>query len=108
MTIVGERQRDELLDQRLRARDGDRAHGPHSRHDRERALKLRLRFERAAAVERTDTRGLSRGGGVHLGRSDADALERPHEHPVMRQRPHGREDVVALSCLGRGEHALAE
>ena len=93
--VLGQRQRDELLDQRLRLGRVDRGDRRHARDDRERALKLRLRLEAAAAVERADARRLPRRRGVRRRRADADALERPHQHAVAGQRAHGDEDVVA-------------
>mgnify|MGYP003694673813 CR=1 FL=1 len=50
--IVGNRQGDQLLDQRLGLRNAERADPRHARQDRERALKLRLGHEAAPAVER--------------------------------------------------------
>ena len=75
---------------------------------RERALKLRLRVEPAAAVERAEAGGLPRGRRVHRRRADADALERQHQHAVARERAERDAARRRDRRVGGAEHALAE
>ena len=106
--VVGHRQRDELLDQRLRLRGVERGDHRRARQNREPALELRLRFEPAAPVERAEARRVAGRLRVRRRRTDADAFERPHQHAIPAQPAHRHQDIRARRRVGRAKQPLAE